>query len=194
MISIIVSYLPYTLVTAFTPGPNNIVALCAVSQSGWRGGKNVLAGIAVGFLCVMVICALLCYELAKFVPSAAGVLKYVGAAYIAYLALHIARSKQGGGTDWQISFMYGFLLEFVNVKIIMYAVTVYTSYVIPHGASLGVLLVHALMLTITGIAGNLTWAAAGGTLQKFLKQYHRPFNAAMALVLLWCAASLAFDI
>lgn len=186
------SYLPYTLVTAFTPGPNNIVALCAVSQGGWRKGKHVLLGIAAGFLCVMVICALFCYELAKVVPSAAGVLKYVGAAYIVYLAIHVARSKPDDGERKQMSFLKGFLLEFVNVKIILSAITVYTGYVLPYEKSLGFLLLHAVIVTAIGLAGTLTWAAAGGAFQKLLTKYYRPFNFAMALVLLWCAISLAF--
>ena len=75
LFTIIASYLPYTLVTAFTPGPNNIVALYAVSQKGWHKGRNILLGIGAGFLCVMLICALFCYELAKYVPSITGSLK-----------------------------------------------------------------------------------------------------------------------
>ncbi len=39
LISTIISYLPYTCVTAFTPGPNNILSLYAVSRNGWRKGK-----------------------------------------------------------------------------------------------------------------------------------------------------------
>ena len=194
LFSIIASYLPYTMVTAFTPGPNNIIALYAVSQGGWCKGKNVLFGIAAGFFCVMVICALLCYELAKYVPAAAGVLKYAGAAYIVYLAIHVALSKPNDGESQQISFVYGFLLEFVNVKIILYAITVYTAYVLPHEMRLGMLLIHAVTLTAVGVAGNLVWAAAGSALQKFLRKHWRPFNAAMALVLLWCAVSLVFGL
>lgn len=194
LFSIIASYLPYTLVTAFTPGPNNVVALYAVSQNGWNKGKNILFGIFAGFLCVMVLCALFCYELARYMPSVVGGLKYVGAAYIVYLALHVALSKPEDGERRQMSFMKGFLLEFVNVKIILYAITVYTGYVLSHEAGLGVLLIHAVVLTVIGAAGNLAWAAAGGVFQRFLKRYHRPFNIVMALVLVWCAASLAFDL
>lgn len=194
LFQIIISYLPYTLVTAFTPGPNNIVALYAVSQKGWREGKDILLGIAVGFLCVMVLCALFCYELATYVPSVANVLKYVGAAYIVYLAIHVALSKPDNGEDKQMSFMKGFLLEFVNVKIILYAITVYTGYCSLIDTSRGVLLLHAIMLTVIGLAGNLAWAAAGGAFQKFLMKYYRPFNIAMALILLWCATSLALDL
>lgn len=192
LFSIIVSYLPYTLVTAFTPGPNNFISLYAVSQNGWRKGKNVLLGIAAGFLCVMVICALFCYELAKYVPSAAGILKYVGAAYILWLAIHIARSKPESGENRTMSFWQGFWLEFVNVKIILYAITVYTGYVLPYDTALLSLLIHAVCLTLIGVAGCLTWAAVGGMLQKFILKYYRPFNITMALILIWCAVSLAF--
>lgn len=51
------------MVTAFTPGPNKIVSLYAVSQNGWIKGKNV--------------------------PSIVGVLKYVGAIYILWLAVPV---------------------------------------------------------------------------------------------------------
>ncbi len=188
--AIILSYLPYSLVTAYTPGPNNIVSLYAVSQKGWRGGKNVLWGIAAGFLIVMLICALLCYGLAHYIPGAARLLKYVGAAYIAWLALHIWRSQPEEGGGSQISFWNGFWLEFVNVKIILYALTIYTGYVLPLDANPRSLLLHACIITAIGVSGTLTWAAAGTALQNFLRRYYRPFNALMALILLYCAVDL----
>lgn len=194
LFSIIASYLPYALVTAFTPGPNNIVALHAVSQNGWRRGKNVLLGMSTGFLCVMVLCALFCSALAAFVPSVAGILKYVGAVYILWLAVHIARSRPEAQEGKPMSFWKGFCLQFMNVKIILYAITVYTGYVLPVEPGLASLLLHGISLTIIGAAGFFTWAAAGGVFQKFLTKYYRPFNIIMAFILLWCASSLAFDL
>ncbi len=192
LFSIILSYLPYTLVTAFTPGPNNIVSLYAISQQGWRRGKDVVLGIAVGFLCVMLLCAVCCYQLAQMVPALTGILKYVGAAYIIYLAIHVACSRPADGEGKQISFVNGFLLQFMNVKIILYAITVYTAYVLPYGASFQTLLIHVAVITVIGVSGTITWAIAGGVLQRFLQKYYRPFNIIMALILLWCAGSLLF--
>ena len=60
MFSVVAAYLPYALVTAYMPGPNNILALHGISQNGWRRGKNIIFGIASGFFCVMVICASSC--------------------------------------------------------------------------------------------------------------------------------------
>lgn len=192
--SIMMSYLIYTVVTAFTPGPNNIVALYAVSQNGWRKGKDVLLGMAGGFLCVMFICALFCYELAKYLPSLTGTLKYVGAAYIAYLAIHVARSSPDNSEGRQMTFWKGFLLQFFNVKIILYAITVYTGYVLPYESSLTSLVSHAINLTVIGMAGFITWGVAGGLFQDFLTQYYRPFNIVMGLILVYCAITLAFGL
>lgn len=192
--SIMMSYLIYTVVTAFTPGPNNIVALYAVSQNGWRKGKNVLLGMAGGFLCVMFICALFCYELAKYLPSLTGTLKYVGAAYIVYLAIHVARSSSDNSDGRQMTFWKGFLLQFFNVKIILYAITVYTGYVLPYESSLTSLFAHAINLTVIGMAGFITWGVAGGLFQDLLTQYYRPFNIVMGLILVYCAITLAFGL
>ena len=192
--SIMMSYLIYTVVTAFTPGPNNIVALYAVSQNGWRKGKDVLLGMAGGFLCVMFICALFCYELAKYLPSLTGILKYVGAAYIIYLAIHVARSSPDNSDGRQMTFWKGFLLQFFNVKIILYAITVYTGYVLPYESSLTSLFSHAINLTVIGMAGFITWGVAGGLFQDLLTQYYRPFNIVMGLILVYCAITLAFGL
>ncbi|MBQ8892917.1 MAG: LysE family transporter [Clostridia bacterium] len=188
--SIVLSYLAYTCVTAFTPGPNNILALYAVSREGWRKGLRTLLGITAGFLCVMLLAAVFCYELAALLPAAAGILKYFGAAYILWLAVQILRSRPAEQEVQPVSFLKGFLLEFVNVKIILYAVTVYTGYVLPHDPSLPALLLHGVCLTVIGAAGFFTWAAAGGLLQRLIARYTRPFNIAMAVILAGCALSL----
>ena len=39
MLNVILSYLPYALITTFTPGPNNLMSLYAVSSYGWRKGS-----------------------------------------------------------------------------------------------------------------------------------------------------------
>ena len=84
------------------------------------------------------------------------------------------------------------VLQFVNVKIILAAITTYTGYVIPVDDSLEALLASAVFLTLAGVSGTLVWAAAGSLLQRFLKKYYRPFNISMALLLVECAVKLFF--
>lgn len=189
-LTIISSYLIYSLVTAYTPGPNNILSLHAISQHGWQKGKFVLLGISVGFLTVMILCAISCYLIAELIPSLVETLKYVGAAYIAWLGVHIMKSSPSEDEGGSISFWNGFCLEFVNVKIILYAITIYTAYVIPQQFSLDSLFFHALVITVIGISGTLTWAVIGKMLQKFLQKNFMTFNFAMGLILIYCAADI----
>ena len=53
-------------------------------------------------------------------PNVMEVMKYIGAAYILWLAIHIAFSKKTSeNTEQSASFLKGFMLQFVNVKIIV---------------------------------------------------------------------------
>lgn len=192
LIQTILAYLPYALITAITPGPNNILSFYAVSQGGWKRGKETLLGIGAGFLVVMTVCALFCRGLSLWLPALTRVLRYVGVAYLLWLAFHIARSAPSSETAQAVSFWRACVLQFVNVKIILYAITVYTAYVLPVTNDWSALLLHALWLTALGCAGVLSWAAAGGLFQAFLARYHRPFHLVMAALLVLCAGKLLF--
>lgn len=115
----------YTLITAMTPGPNNILALSSATSHGFRQSTRVLAGMSLGFLIVMLLCAGISFSLAVIDPAAVHLLSWAGAAYIVWLAWKIATSptKEDGLQAKPISFWASFALQFVNVKIILYGVT-----------------------------------------------------------------------
>ena len=191
--NILLSCAPYAFVTAYTPGPNNILALNTTSNYGWSSGRKLILGIGTGFICVMLVCAVGCFWIAKYISGIVSVMKYVGAAYILWLAFHVAKSRPDEGEQKEAGgFVKGMVLQFVNVKIILAAITTYTGYVIPVDDSLEALLASAVFLTLAGVSGTLVWAAAGSLLQRFLKKYYRPFNICMALLLVECAVKLFF--
>lgn len=186
--NLILAYLPYAFITAYTPGPNNILALNNVSRKGLKKGKMTLFGIAAGFFCVMVICAIGCMELSRLLPKFTNAMKYIGMVYILWLALHIFLSRPTADEKIQNSdFLTSFLLQFMNVKIILYAITIYTVYIIPYSDSKLLLATSVICNTLIGMSGNIVWAFAGQLLQKQFAKHFRLFNSAMALILLWCA-------
>lgn len=164
--SVVLSYLPYALVTSFTPGPNNILAFHTVGQKGWVQGRLHPAGVVAGFFSVMAVCALGCYQLERLLPALTQVLPFAGALYLFWLALHLLRSTPAKDVSPRSTFWSGFFLQFVNGKIILYAITIYTGYVLPAGSG-ALLPIQPFVLTLFGTAGFLTWAAAGGLLQSF---------------------------
>ena len=107
--------------TTFSPGPNNILLLSSTSTHGFRKCMPLIFGIWTGLLTVMLICGFGCAFLGELVPQIVPVAKYVGAAYILYLAWKTWRA--GAVTDTgaaKASFRDGFFLQFVNPKIYIY--------------------------------------------------------------------------
>lgn len=187
MLQTILSYLPYALITTFTPGPNNITSLYSVSRAGWRKGGRVIAGIALGFSVLMALVILFCHELARYVPELVVYLKYIGAIYILWLAWHIATSRQSDMQTASLTFTSGVLLAMTNVKVILYLITIYTAYIIPSGANLAEMILHGIFIIAVSAVSWCMWGEIGEMLQKVLARYYRPFNVVMGLILAFCA-------
>ena len=190
MLDVILEYLPYALVTTTTPGPNNLMCLYAVSSEGWSGGRKLISGIFTGCTTLLISSILFCHQLNEYVPGLVKYLKYVGAAYIIWLALRIATSKPGKSQERAITFKSGLLLALTNTKMLLYFITIFTVYIIPSGANLYNLFVHGLIILSISVLTWFTWGAAGSLLQRVIAKYYRPFNILMGIILLWCAVKI----
>ena len=181
----------YSVINAFTPGPGNILALNTVTNYGYKKGKPLFRGIFVGYYVVQIICAVFVFGVSAFLPNVLGIMKYVGAAYILWLAVNIALSKPTTGTvEKSASFIKGFLLQFINVKIYLFGITALTGYVTDYSTSLWVLLMFELMIATIGTVATLTWVGLGVLIQKAYQKHYRVINIILALTLLECVYSI----
>lgn len=187
-ISILGTLSCYMIISSFTPGPGNILAMNTTTRFGWEKGKKLILGICYGYLLVQMICTVILYSLNMVLSPVLSVLKYVGAIYMVWLAIHIAISRQGeDNTNEAPSFLTGFLLQLVNVKIYFYISTLLTAYLIPYIKSLPALILAGVGVTIIGSAASLTWAFLGVKLQNIYSSHFRIINIILALFLLYCA-------
>lgn len=109
-------------------------------------------------------------------------MKYIGAAYILWLAIHIAFSKKTSeNTEQSASFLKGFMLQFVNVKIYMFGVTALTGYVVGYMSSFPALLFFELVIATIGTIATCTWIGLGVLIQKFYLRHFRVINIILAL-------------
>ncbi len=90
---VVTGFLFYCIINAFTPGPGNILALNTVTNYGLKKGRPLFSGIFAGYYVVQALCAIFVFGVSSFLPDILKILKYVGAVYIAWLAVHIAVSK-----------------------------------------------------------------------------------------------------
>nr|WP_304969988.1 LysE family transporter [uncultured Schaedlerella sp.] len=137
---VIGNFFVYSMINAFTPGPGNILALNTVTNYGWKKGKPLFFGIFTGYYVVQILCAVFVFGVSTFLPMVLGVMKYIGAAYILWLAFHIAVSRpEENCVEKSASFTKGFFLQFVNVKIYLFGITALTGYITDFNTSFGVL-------------------------------------------------------
>jgi len=188
---VIGNFFLYSVINAFTPGPGNILALNTVTNYGWKKGKPLFFGIFTGYYVVQIICALFVFGVSAFMPSVLGVMKYIGAAYILWLAIHIAISKPPSDNEQKsASFMKGFLLQFVNVKIYLFGITALTGYVTDYSTALWVLLLFEVIIATIGTAATMTWIGAGVLIRNVYQKHFRIINILLGVILLECVYSM----
>lgn len=186
------SFLTYAIVTAVTPGPNNILSMSNGSRKGFRGALPFNMGIWVGFSAVMLLCTAFCSLLSAWIPKMRLPMLIVGALYMLYLAWETFRSsgviEEKAEKD---GFFAGLLLQFVNPKIYIYCIASMEAYILPFYQGQALPLVgFALLLAFIGFAFTLLWSAFGSVFKWLFSGYAKAVNTVMALLLVYCAVSL----
>ena len=102
----------YMVISSFTPGPGNILAMNTTTRFGWKKGKRLILGICCGYFLVQMICTLALYSLNMVLSPVLSILKYIGVAYMVWLAIYIAVSHpETSHSNKAPSFSTGFLLH-----------------------------------------------------------------------------------
>lgn len=185
-------FLIYCLITAYTPGANNLLSMSNAMRLGFRRSVRFNLGILAGFTIVMSVCTAFSATLYSFLPKVKTVMQFLGAAYMLYLAWKVWRSsaklQPDGGKE--ASFLSGMVLQFANPKIYIYAITAMSLYILPVYRSGAALAGFTLLLSVIGASGSFVWALFGAAFCQFFSRHTRGINTLMALLLLYCAVAL----
>jgi len=186
------SFLTYTLITAFTPGPNNIMSLSNAGRLGMRRSVPFSFGVLAGFSTVMLLCTALSTTLYAVLPAIEKPMRFIGAAYLLYLAWKTWKSTGiHEESDLKTGFWTAYALQFVNPKGFIYAIVSLETFILPayHGQPL-VMAALAVMLAFFGFVSTLCWAGFGSVFRLLFSKHRKTTNAVMALLLVYCAVSL----
>ena len=185
-------FLSYAVVTAITPGPNNIASMSCASRLGFRKSYPFNLGILTGFSAVMLLCTLFCSALSGLLPKIKTPMLVVGAAYMLYLAWKTFRSSgELGESEAKSGYLSGVALQFVNAKIYIYGIVSMEVYILPYYQHQpGKLIFFALLLAVMGFISTVLWGLCGSAFRLLFSKYAKITNTVMALALVWCAVSL----
>ena len=89
---LLIAFMGFAFVSSITPGPNNTMLLASGVNYGFRRTVPHIAGISLGCVLMLVLVGLGLGQAFAAVPFLYDVLRYVGAAYLLWLAWKIATS------------------------------------------------------------------------------------------------------
>ena len=183
------AFVVFTLVMSFTPGPNNIMLLSSGVSFGFRRTVPHMLGVSFGFAFMLAAIGFGLGAIFIAYPMLQTALKYLGAAYLIYLAVVIAMSgstrlEEGGGRR-PMTFWGAVIFQWVNAKGWVMAIGTITAYAAIARFPANILLQSAIILAVT-LGSTAIWTLCGTALRPLLSSPRlvRGFNLVMATLLI----------
>jgi len=188
MPELILSLISFSVSMAITPVPNNVMVTASGVNFGYKRTIPHILGIVVGFPVMIILLGLGLGSVFKTFPVIHYILKYVGAAYLLYLAFKIATFNGFNNNDDRskpFTFWQAVIFQWVNPKawvIAVGAIATFTS--VDNHVFLEVLLIAFVFCMVCFPCVSL-WAFLGTNIRRFLTTdlYRKIFNLSMACLL-----------
>ena len=186
----------FWFVTAYTPGPNNVVA----SYSGFNFGitKTLphIFGVTLGFTSLVLFLSIGLINFFKLFPIVQVVIKYFGTLFLLYLAYKIAFSSTSSEIKKEnpVKFIETFLFQYLNPKGVSVAIIVVSNYV-ELGSNYINYATQVVVLAFLFSSTSITlWTFIGKFLRKFAtnEKFIKLFNYVMSLLLISCIATFYY--
>ena len=178
----------FWFVTAYTPGPNNVVA----SYSGFNFGiiktfPHIL-GVTLGFTSLVLFLTIGLINIFKLFPIIQEIIKYLGTIFLLYLAYKIAFSIGSDEVKRKnpVKFIETFFFQYLNPKGVSVAIIVVSTYVELGDNYLNYATQIVGLAFLFSLSSITLWTFIGKFLRKFATndKFIKYFNYAMSVLLL----------
>ncbi len=188
MLALLPALALFSFVSSITPGPNNLMLMTSGLNFGFGRTLPHMLGVALGFTLMVALVGLGLSEIFARAPVLLVGLKWVGAAYLVWLAVKIARSgplETGVAGARPITFLQAAAFQWVNPKAWIMAVTACATYTLPESLTLSVFIIAAVFGATT-LPCVSVWVGFGSGLRRALSDPGklRLFNYTMAALLI----------
>jgi len=162
---------------------------------GYKNALGYLSGIFSGFFFVMLLCGWISSTLLQVLPAFEDILRIFGAVYILWLAFHTLKASYTFKEDQQVllGFPKGFFLQLLNPKLIVYGLTIYSTFLGEIVANPFCLFVSALAFAGIGFCSISVWTLFGAMIRAYLNRprVKQILNTTLSLLLVYTAVELS---
>ena len=184
----------YILISSFTPGPSNISSASMAVLHGYKNTLRYQAGLAAGVFLLMLLSGWVSTTILEIFPGFEPIMRYVGAAYILYLAFGILKASYTftEKDSKPLGFLHGLLLQILNPKLFIYAFTLFSAFLGTMTKDITVLFLVVTLLAVVAFCATSTWALFGTAIKIYLRnpRLNRIINIALSVSLVYTAVSL----
>ena len=180
----------FSVVAAFTPGPNNIIGSYSGFNFGIKKSLPLIFGVTFGYTILITLAAGGLNIIFSSYPILKTIIKIVGSFFLIYLAYKISFQSQIQKKIIKnpVKFLDTFLFQFVNPKGVFAAITSISLFV-----ELGENYIYHSMIVILvfffcAITSITSWCLLGKFLRRFAenKNFIQRFNYTMSFSLIVC--------
>lgn len=181
---------------SFSPGPNTTLSTTLAANGGLARAMRFVFAVPVGWTLLLLLCAAGIGALVLAAPSLRWAIKAFGIVYLLWLAWKLSGSATMGQADGRrlsVGFRQGVMLQFLNIKAWLLALTLVAGWIAGHADALQRLAIVAPVMLVYAFTSNFIYALAGALLRNWLARGQRLlwFNRAMAAVLVLTACWMA---
>ncbi|MCG9732061.1 LysE family translocator [Shewanella sp. Isolate13] len=174
--------------SGITPGPNNIMLMSSGVNFGVKRSIPHLSGICIGFPAMVLAIGLGLSTVFQAYPLLHVIIKYVGIAYLLYLAWLIANSStkmNGKETANPLSFIQAAAFQWVNPKAWVMGIGAVATFTTMSQALTPQVMTISLVFFAVAVPSAFIWLGFGVALKRILKKpkQQKIFNVTMALLL-----------
>jgi threonine/homoserine/homoserine lactone efflux protein len=191
---VFLAMLTFCFVAGVTPGPNNLMLMTSGVNFGLRRTLPHLAGVVVGYAVMVALVGLGLTAVFARVPALLPAMRYLGAAYMLWLAWKIANSGPVGEGETRgapLGFLGAAAFQWINPKGWVIALSALTAFSVVDDYARNALIV-ALTYFVVAIPSSGIWAVLGASMRRALAdpRVARWFNLAMAALLVASIATV----
>ena len=177
----------FALVTAVTPGPNNLMLMTSGANFGLRRSLPHMLGIIIGFPVMILLAGLGATRAFEAWPALRQVLLVASVGYMCWLAWKIAHAAPPGDAPANarpLSFLQSAGFQWVNPKAWTMGLSAITFYAASR--ELSAVLWVSVIYAAAGLVSTSVWVTLGQQLRRIMRNpgHLRLFNRAMAALLL----------
>lgn len=178
----------FAFVTSVTPGPNNVMLTASGANFGFRRSLPHMLGIALGFPAMLIAVGFGAAGILQSSPGLHLTLKWIGAAYLLWLAVAIARAAPpvpGGEAGRPMTMIGAALFQWVNPKAWVMLAGALPAFTTVGGSLWLEIGAMAACFALACLPSCALWCGFGVAIGRWLESPRalRAFNVAMAALL-----------